>query len=343
MDKPLQASSSNCTQYNTTDYLYVAGVRALSGFISLLASLLVVIMIFVFRKYNFFVQRLILYLSIASVFNGISKTLQGRPPAVDWYCEITAFFDQQSDWSVFLATLVIAIHIYIKAVHNRTVKLELLCILIIFIAPLSFNWIPFIHRTYGPAGPWCWINQYKNNTTCQRNNLGFYTRMMLWFIPSNLIIFVIFVLYVIIFVSLRREKHQYKAKYCPQQELHLKMKIEEIKPLIVYPVILVCVTIPAIVARFVEIITSHDGVLWLWFLQAFFTPLQGGLVCLAYALDPETRRRLRRCSCGSLCCRNRPVRDYPAVKGCSDSMTDDEKQLLINSRSSTCITESTFS
>lgn len=337
----VSSTNMSCTSYNDTIYMTVAFVRAFSGSISLVASILVVIMILVFRKYHFFAQRLILYLSIASILNGISKGLQGRPPDESLYCEITAFFDQQSDWSVYLATLVIVIHIYIKAVHNRTVKLEPLCVFIIFIVPLSFNWIPFIHHTYGPAGPWCWIKR-NDQSNCQTNYLGITTRMVLWFIPSNVIIFVIFVLYVIMWFSLRREKLKYKAKYCPQQELRCKMKMREIKVLVLYPIALILVTIPAIVGRLVEMVMTSESFSWIWFLQAIFTPLQGGLVCLAYALDPETRKRLRNCSYVNLCCKNRPVKDYPAVKGYSDSMKEEEKQYLLN-RPSSEITESTFS
>ncbi len=326
-------SVSNCSHFNTTIFTAVAGVRCFSAVLSILASLSVTVMILVFRKYHFFIQRLILYLSFASIFNGLSKALQlaFRHPTTKLgrdYCTIVAFMDQQSDWSVFLSTLVITIHLYLKAVHNKTLKLEILCLITIFIMPITFNWVPFIHNTYAEAGPWCWINLYDKN--CTRNNFGLGLRIALWFVPSNLIIVIITVLYGIMLISLRRQKYKYKAQYSPQLEMDWKMKKREVRVLILYPLALLLVEIPASVSRIIEMVYDQS-IYPLWFIQAFFTPLQGGLVCLVYALDPETRSRLRNCSLrhvwNHLSEENR-INEYPVKQGITDSITEDNKRAI---------------
>ena len=327
-------SVSNCSDFNTTIFTAVAGVRCFSAVLSVLASLLVTVMILVFRKYNFFIQRLILYLSFASIFNGISKALQlaYRHPNSKLekdYCAIVAFMDQQSDWSVFLSTLVITIHLYLKAVHNKTLKLEILCLITIFIMPITFNWVPFIHHTYAEAGPWCWINLY-NPYNCTRNKFGLSLRIVLWFVPSNLIIVIIAVLYGIMLISLQRQKYKYKSQYSPQLEMDWKMKKREVRVLILYPLALLLIQIPAMVSRTTELV--YDQTIYpIWFIQAFFTPLQGGLVCLVYALDPETRLRLRNCSWRQfkhhLRKENR-INEYPVKQGLTDSITEDSKQAI---------------
>ena len=331
------SASQSCNSYNNTIFRIVTGIRGLSGAVSFLASLLVIFLIIVFRKYTFYIQRLILYLGVASVLNGLSKALQVAysHPTSDFgknYCTIAAFLDQLSDWSVFLATLIITIHLYMKAVHNKTVKLEILSLIIIFVVPITFNWIPFINRTYGPAGPWCWILLNKPKD-CSRSTFGHALRITLWFVPSNLILAVIIILYVVMLISLRRQKHQYKCQYNPEHELNYQMKVKEVRLLIWYPILLLLVETPAMVSRTIEIITDNQkNYYFLWFLQAIFTPIHGGLVCLAYALDPETRVRISRCSWRNIRHQfnmNNVVQDYPVEKGFSDSLDEEQKERLI--------------
>ena len=326
------STTAECSSYNSTMYTAVAAVRGFSGGISSLASFSVVLLIVMFRKYHFFVQRLILYLSLASLVNGLSEVLQAayQHPTTRLerdYCTITAFLNQISDWSVYLSTLTITIHLYVKAVHNRKIKQEAVCLILIFVFPLSFNWVPFINNTYGEAGPWCWIRLY--NEDCTKDKFGRMMRIILWFIPSNAVLISIIALYTIMIIVLRHEKHKYKGHYDPQREMDWKMKIREVRILILYPVMLLLTETPAIVNRSIELLTNKDDIPALWFFQAFFSPLQGGLVCLAYALDPDTRARLRSCSWHSLpnyINVNDEVSEYPAKKGRSDSISEEEKK-----------------
>ncbi len=331
-------TSQSCNISNDTIFLIVACIRGFSGFVSCLAGLWVIILIILLRKYTFHIQRLILYLGIGSVMSGLTNALQilYRHPTTEpekRYCASVAFFDQISDWSVYLATLIITIHLYLKAVHNKTVKLEILSFAIIFILPLTLNWVPFLKETYGPAGPWCWI-QLNYPDTCHRNTFGYILRIVLWYVPSNVILAIIIILYVIMLISLRRQKRQYKCQYSPEQEQNWKMKVKEVRLLIWYPLLLLLVQIPAMVNRLVEIITDSqaDNYYFLWFIAAIFSPIHGGLMCLAYALDPETRSRIRRCSWRSLRHQfntNSGVHDYPVEKGFSDSIDEDQKEVLL--------------
>ena len=325
-------SLMSCDRYNGTLYTGVAVVRAFSGLVSLLSSLFVILLILIFKKHYVLIQRLVLYLSIVSAINGLFKAIQvvnrfiGGKVGKD-YCLMTGFLEQTSDWSLFLATLIITLHIYMKAVHGRTPTLEGLYVMIIFLLPLTFNWIPFIHKAYGQDGPWCWIIEI-DISDCKKDNFGESLRIGLWFIPSNIILALILILYITVLLYLKRQKHKYKGYYNPQQEMKWKMMMKEVRPLIFYPIILLVLQIPATINRAIEYFNNGNSHISLWFLHAFFSPLQGGLVCIAYALDPETRQRLCNCSLRMIFSPGRAVTEYPVRMGSSDSITGSQKENL---------------
>ena len=333
-DSTINNGSVNITDcdgvYSTPVFKAVAIVRALSGSISSIASLLVILVILVFKKYLFFTQRLILYLSIASMLNGLSIAFQGATyyPAnehTERYCKLAAFFDQITLWSLLLATGSITLDIYFKVATRRENRWEVAYILSIFVLPVTFNWIPFVDNKYGLAGPWCWIK--RTDSDCGVSTAGLVLRFILWYIPVYLVLFAIIIMYFVVYASIRKRR-QYFGAFDPKKEQETKRMKKEIAPLIWYPFLFLLLQIPPTFNRVAEL-TTDQPIVELWFFHALFSPLQGGLICVAYALDPETRARLSRCSCRSTLTQcfssDSIVEEYPAVKGYSDSATESQR------------------
>ena len=309
------------TEYSSIEFQVVAIVRAVSGGISVLASLLVILLIVLFKKHLFFTQRLILYLSIASMLNGLAIALQGATyypdnKHTDVYCSLSAFFEQTTHWSLLLAVASITLDIYLTAIHRVQRRRESIYPVVIFISPILFNWIPFVNDAYGQAGPWCWIVN-----ECE-SIYGLVYRYVLWYVPFYSIIIGIIIIYLIVYLSIRNQKRKYQGNFNPNRDKETQQMMKEIIPLIYYPIIFLFLQIPSTMNRIAELFTEKQQ-LPLWFLHGFFSPLQGGLICIVYALDPETRDRLRYSSWKTLLSKSgNQVSEYKIEQGRSDSANE---------------------
>ena len=320
--------SETCNNFDTSDFIVVAACRSISGFISFFGSLFVICLILLYKKYLFFTQRLILYLSIASMLNGLSVGLQGAvyfPQTTQFkiYCAITGFLDQTTIWSTLLAIGGITLDIYFKAVLNRKNRWEIFYILVIFIFPFSFNWIPLIDSTYGLAGPWCWIKKYRSKNDCSTYEFGEALRYILYFIPVYAFVIALIITYIIIYIYIRKQRHRYHGNFDPERENYNKMMKKEVVPLIWYPIIYLILLIPPTVNRIADTV-ANELVVPLWYIHALLSPLQGGLICIVYAMDPETRQRLSKCNIHTYIVTGR-IDEYPTIRGETDSITESNR------------------
>lgn len=290
----------NCTiQYTGPGFTAAAIIRAMNGSISFIASLFVISLILYHKRYIIFAQRLILYLSISTMLKSLIEATQWRNNGTlpfKNYCLISAFLIQVTNWSVLLGIFSIAANLYI-VVFTRKVRRawhDCLYVGLIFLFPLTFNWIPFLDNRYGIAGPWCWIRMDDGN--CTTNVYGWALRYLLWYVPLVVTIVVTVLLYVAIYWKIRKERYKYRGIYCPQAIKINKMMNDEVKPLAWYPLVyLVLNTFPVIVNRILEDLYSQSFPA-VWIIQGFFTPLTGAFITLIYTLDNETRKRLSKCS-----------------------------------------------
>ncbi len=321
-------STGDCISgYTTSVFQAVAIVRATSGAVSAIASILVILLIVVFKKYLFFTQKLILYLSIASLLNSITIALQGAVYFPDnisarYYCGISGFLEQTTHWSLLLAVSSITIDIYLKAIHGIQTRRSVYYAIVTFTFPVTINWIPFVNQAYGRSGPWCWIT-----SNCGQNIYGTIYQYVLWYMPLYTVVLGIMVIYVIAYLSIRKQKQGYRGNYDPNRKERLEQMTREVISLAYYPIIFLLLQVFPTINRVAEAF-GYKHLEPLWFLHAFFSPLQGGLMCIVYALDPETRAQLRKLTLRSLIHYGNfqdRVHEYPTELARSDSATNSLK------------------
>ena len=347
---------NNCSNYTDTEqlvFLAAAIARAISGTISFFASLSVILMIIFFKKYILFTQRLILYLVIAVMLNSLTVAIQGATyfpdvPAADSYCVASGFLNQITNWSIIFAICCIGVDLYFKAVAKKVSRREWIYVLTIFIGPLLFNWIPFIDNAYGKAGPWCWIKQY--NDDCTQNMVGFISRLILWYVPVALVLILLILHYFGIYFTVKKQRHRYEGRYNPESERVKKMVQKELQPLFWYPVIFLVIYIFQVIVRTLELgIKEPIYIHILWLLEAIVSPLQGGMISLVYALDKETRKRIKKCDIRLECIRfikKNNIETYPTPLCPSDSVRKGntiERSRFNNTMQSVKLQESTTS
>ena len=320
-------NDTDCFPYRAREYQAVTIVSSSVACVSALTCLLVIAGILYFKKYMFFTQRLILYLGIAALLNATAEILRLHSVFFNadfgWQkrvCMFSGFFEQVTTWWQLLAVAGITLSVFLKVVcGKRPEKFQVLFPAMIFLFPLTFNWIPFIHSTYGRAGAWCWIRDVSSD--CSRSTLGQYLRFVLWYIPLYVILFFLLVGYFIILYKIRSLSRKWHGRYDPDAEEERDKMRREVWPLLWYPAFYLMLNIFPLVNR-VQGAISTQPVVALWFLQAISSPLQGGFVSLAFALDSETVRRLK-CTRFLSTCRKAPtVREYrhEIYPGVTDSL-----------------------
>ena len=290
-----------CNSYSTSQELSLLILRSTLNSVSCLCILSMIVIIILFKKYLFFTQRLILYLAIStfsfsfiSVIN-LSAKYAHENQSAKIYCIIMGFFLQLTMWWELMAITCIMVDVFIKVVFNKfTERLEVLYFLMTFVLPLTFSWIPFIKLTYGPAGAFCWIRD-RSLKGCELFYFGVYLRFSLYYIPLYLLMPIITIMTIISFCCVRRKRKQWIGQYSHEAKQISKMMEREIRPLIYYPFIFIVINIVPLVKRIYGISHSDDTASFvLALINAIVYPLLGVLITLVFALDPETRKKIKR-------------------------------------------------
>ena len=327
------SSTFNCSVFHSWDYVKVAIVSSASASLSVLCCLAVIMLIFLLKKHYFFIQRLVLYLSLAALFNSLSIVarlyrigLHEKPDdeVLKDICKIAAFVDQTTMCSQFMAFSVITFTLLMRAVFRRnTSRLEPLYFILIFFFPVAFNWIPFLHHTYGEAGAWCWIRAVNYDDNCSEHVFGTYLRFVLWYVPSYILLISMMLAYLFIVISVTRQKHRWTGRYDPEAIKIREQMRNEVWPLLFYPIGLFVLNIFPLINRIQDSIHDSQPIYVLWLLHAIFSPLQGGYIAMVFTLDRETRRRLTFSNLSAIIFGDGgTVKDYPVGSGLRDSVSE---------------------
>lgn len=304
MDDSNDNSSSNftCLAYNTTEYIAIAAVNSFLSAVSFLACLMVIGFIFLFKKHMFFTQRLILYLTIAAALNMLAMAIEAtvyfpKTDAFEGYCMWTGFFQQVSGWAQIMGVACMTIDLFQRVVlHIDTSRLrfEIIYVSVIITVPLLFNWIPFIDKTYGLSGPWCWIRDYNGVPgNCTKNEFGVVLALALWYGPVYPILLFLSVLYAIVVITIWRQKYLYQGNFDPHNQTKYNMRFKEVRSLLFYPLLIFFIEIFPLINRLYTLFSSDKDTTAFWWLHAIAAPFEGGLIAIIYTFDTETLRRLR--------------------------------------------------
>ena len=270
-------------------------LRASISFLSCCFVLFMIGIIFLFKKYKFFIQRLILYLAIAFFINylvtaaDVTAIFANNSSTAMRYCQFSGFAQLVSSlWSI-LSTLSLTIVMYIQVVPKRNVdKYELLFLLVTFMLPLTFSWIPFTTSNYGPVTYFCWISKtYDEN--CNRTINSALYRALFSYIPKVAIIITMIVLITIALVVVRKRKKHWHMN----NSILLHKQLEsEVRMLLILPIVIVITNLfgllNVISNNYIEEkLESVSFVLLIFYTIGF--RLQGVLITLVFTLDPDTR------------------------------------------------------
>ena len=304
-------------------------VAASSGVVSALCCIFVICLIFLLKKHYFFIQRMILYHCLAALVDSFSRILslhylrrQTQSAAQDTMCTISGFVTLLASWILIVDYSVITFTLLMTAVfHKNVMRLQPLYVTMIFLLPLTFNWIPFIGDSYGEAeGGWCWIRTV-NYDDCTKHRLGEIFAIVLWDVLFFSILIVLIPTYLFTIVYATRERYrntQQNIYHDPQTDRIRKNLIKDVWRILFFPFGVILLNI------FVLVITVYNSMgavapRIVQLLHGAFGPLQGGYIALVYILDRDTFKRLTYSNVRAVITRRNTVHEYAVEAGLSES------------------------
>ena len=304
MTESLNTSESTvCSVFETYPYVIVATVSACSGTISALCCIFVICLIFLFKKHYFFIQRMIFYHCLAALFRALSVILRfhrlgydTESTAQDTLCIISGFTSQLTLWILMIDYSIITFTLLMSAVFRKNVApLEHLYVALIFVFPLTFNWVPFIGNSYGHSRAWCWIRSINFND-CSEHRLGEIFSTVLWYVPFFTLMFAMIPTYLFTIVYVARQRFckrqkNTKISHDPEVERLKEHLNREVWPILFFPFGVILLNIFIFINTFFTL-TDTAPSYTIWILHGIFGELQGSYTVLVYVLDRDTLKRL---------------------------------------------------
>ena len=331
-----------CDIYDSRPYMIVSVVHSASATVSALCCIFIIIVIFLLKKNSFFIQRLIIYLCIATLVQSAGFILllhrlgdNSESKVSEVICMISGFLNQLSLWYITLDLVVITFVLLLMGVCNKNVaRLEGLYVVLIFVFPLTFNWIPFINNSYGRHEAICWIRNLNNN--CTEHGFGSILQYALWRVEyySFLVVTVPIYIVVAVFLTKKRYCNHWESEMITAAEYETRMLQknlrEEMWGLVILLLGVAVMNVFPTVNGIYNLINPNDPSLPLMMLRAIFVPLQGAYIALVFLLDRETIKRLKYRDFKAAMKQRNMISEYPVANGeeSSDSATSRERSLM---------------
>ena len=262
---------SECNDTYTKDQKnYILLVWGGTGFISFIMCLIAVSLVFCMRLHKYFTYRLAMYQILSSLCLSLVEmsflSLLNYDGDVVYYqvaCKTTSFLIEYFTWIKLLFTTSLVFHLFCLAVCLKNFqKLEIVYVLLPILFPCLFSWIPFIHNSYGVAGAWCWIRDWKDNCATEKYVEGIIEQFVLWYGPFTIsltlsVVAVFIILIVLAWRTYASRNKEYEHLIENHERNQNKKAMKELLPLLAYPVIFYVLCLFPLIDRVYNAISSN--------------------------------------------------------------------------------------
>ena len=188
--------NSSCNDFTTVPLIILTSTNGIAFFVCLIAAILVCIM----KLYNKPTYRLTLYQilagqALAAAFLGQIFLIKHNEFSAegegdyDNACVAFAFLLLYTEWVKLALTVWLTIHIFSLAVIFKNLKrFEPLYVATSLLVPAAIAAVPFTTKTYGLAGSWCWIEDWRNDCDSKILVVGAIEQFALWYGPSMVLL-----------------------------------------------------------------------------------------------------------------------------------------------------------
>ena len=229
------------------------------GVASVLLCTMAIVLVLVLRLYRSLVYRLAAYQVLAALLYGIVCSFEMYASGYNEtnlnvstpLCKATAFFMIYFVWVKLMFTACVTAHLFFFAVFYRNLKkLEPLYVLSSVLVPVVISVIPFTTGSYGRAGAYCWIQNWKNNCPQNVSDAGVAMQFTVWYGPAFFVLLGDLVAVVVMVTVLVR-----RALNKSQQH---KEVLTQMLPLFAYPVTYILLLVVPIATRVYTALPNND-------------------------------------------------------------------------------------
>ena len=232
-----------------------------TGVASVLLCAVAIVLVLVLRLYRSLVYRLAVYQVLAAFLYGIVCALQmfskddNYQRANTSLCQAIAFLMLYFQWVKLMFTIWITAHLFFFAVFYRNLKKwELVYVLSSILIPIVIAIVPFTTGSYGLAGAWCWVQNWKSDCPLNISTSGVIEQFTLWYGPALVFYAIDSVAVVVIAIVLIRRACKDSQEIKWQQH---KEALTQMLPLLAYPITYTILLLVPIATR-VHNARSHD-------------------------------------------------------------------------------------
>ncbi|XP_018409020.1 PREDICTED: G-protein coupled receptor 1-like [Nanorana parkeri] len=292
------STSSQCVTINT--------VKRITSAFSLVGCFCMLVLIWLFRKYNSLGQKMILSLTVAALFDSIAYVM-GEVIPDGALCNFQAWWLTYFDWCALAWVCCITLNLYLNVVKEmRTDRYGLIYHVTAWGVPFILSCLPLFGDYYGPAGAWCWITD---------EHVAW--RFVIWYIPLFSLIFLMMLCYLRIIYVARQRVITWSGTYDPGRERTKILMAEEIKPLKWYPCVYLAVSLFPLLNRIHNAFYPSQPLFTLTLLHVMSAPLHGLANAIVFGLDKETWSQLTvaslRVALQSRLCDSTKIKEYHPV------------------------------
>eukprot|EP00731_Ephydatia_muelleri_P015040 Em0008g760a len=251
------ATIATCTP-NATDDAAVIVVGSVGG-AAMVVCIPVLILVVALKLYKQLVYRLALYLVLSALMFSVVTVLHvaqipflksGNHSFDDKLCQAAAFLSTYTLWVKVLLMLCVAIHLFAYSVCFKNLKkLEATYVVMSLTVPLAVSSVPLATGSYGPAGEWCWIVNWRDNCFAMKDPIGYAEQLALWFVPTSILLLVSNGLMIAMLVVLYRRVHRGES---PLHREQYRKALRHILPTAVYPMSFLVLFLPTVARRISE-------------------------------------------------------------------------------------------
>ncbi|PIK57476.1 putative cyclic AMP receptor-like protein A-like isoform X2 [Apostichopus japonicus] len=262
----------------TTKQVSFVVLRTVFGTLGIAASLFLIFVMWVSSKLKRGFYRILLYIAIGNAVRSlaITITIEGLGSGDPW-CVIQGVLIQFNTWVIISWELCLTVHLYLNSINLEDTKnRERIYHVVCWGISLIFTIIPLAAGKYGPAITWCWVGDTR-------------WRIGVLYAEYAVIILVVFFLYGKVIYSVCTIQSVTLPRQ-PEEERRIEIYKRQVRPMILYPFIVLVEGIVPISFRTYNLINPNADPSFLFSLVFTISVLVWGLPFVAvYVLDPVTR------------------------------------------------------
>ena len=277
----------NCTSFTVEDFKFLNRLRNITAIICAAITVAILLFLICRKAYSSLFQRLYFYLVIGTLLTEIAIGLniehQWHYERQEPVCVWLGFFTQWTFVFVFVLSYEIVIHLLClvatkmkgssspqcRPVRSKccAVTLEVVYIALPVSISTGFAIFPYVRKSYGVAGPWCWVRSL--NEQCEPS--GFVTQVAFYslYVSVGVIGMAASLVFAVIYLKMSKE-----ARHLLKKTLYL----------MIFQFIHILVIMCNFSLRLYTLISRRHQLYGLWSAHAFTIPIGVIVFLLGYLL-----------------------------------------------------------